>query len=79
MEWRQVDRLLSAFLVYWPTDAEMQQCMKQFTGYRLAHNLGILDALIAVTAVGRGEPLATFNVRHYRAVSGLMIVQPYTR
>ncbi len=49
------------------------------THLKLSKNLGILDALIASTAVGAGETLATFNVKHFKSVPGLTIIQPYKR
>ena len=78
-EWRSVDRFLRAFPVFWPAEPEMSRALREFTGYRLSHGLGLIDALIAATALGRGEPLATFNVRHYQAVPGLVTIQPYVR
>ena len=41
--------------------------------------LGLLDSLIAATAVGHGSVLNTFNDRHYRMFPGLTIVRPYRR
>ena len=74
-----MERFLRAFRIYWPAEADMNRALQEFTGYRLSHGLGLVDALIAATALGRGEPLATFNVRHYQAVPGLVTVQPYVR
>jgi hypothetical protein len=37
--------------------------------------LGLLDALIGATVLGR--PLATFNVKHYGVIAGLQTIQPY--
>jgi predicted nucleic acid-binding protein len=78
-EWRSVEQFLRPFPICWPAEADLNRALRDFTGYRLSHGLGLVDALIAATALGRGEPLATFNVRHYQAVSGLVTVQPYTR
>jgi len=45
---------------------------------QLDRNLGVnVGQLIGHTAVGLGEPLATFNVKHYGVMRGLTIVQPY--
>ena len=46
---------------------------------RLAHGIGVLDMVIAVTAISHGQVLATFNVKHFRAVPGLVAVQPYVQ
>ncbi len=45
----------------------------------MSHGLGLLDSLIAATAVGHGSVLNTFNDRHYRMFSELTIVRPYRR
>jgi predicted nucleic acid-binding protein len=37
------------------------------------------DALIAACAIGLSATLCTFNVKHYRVVPGLVMIQPYTR
>ena len=39
----------------------------------LSHRLELADALIAATALSRGEPLLTGNVKHYRPVRGLAL------
>jgi predicted nucleic acid-binding protein len=72
-----VEQFCQPYQVYWPTEASCQQALQDFAAYHLSHNLGLLDALIAHTAVGRNEPLATFNVKHYRVVGGLKTIQPY--
>jgi predicted nucleic acid-binding protein len=48
-----------------------------FAAFHLSNYLGLLDALIAHTAVGLNEPLATFNVKHYGVIAGLQMLQPY--
>jgi predicted nucleic acid-binding protein len=53
--------------------------LADFTAYHLSHGLGLLDALIAACAIGRAATLLTFNAKHYKAVPGLVIAEPYTR
>jgi predicted nucleic acid-binding protein len=65
--------------VVWPTIADCQKAMADFTAFHLSHGLGLLDALIAAIAVGLSAELCTFNDKHYRIVPGLVTVQPYTR
>jgi hypothetical protein len=38
-----------------------------------------LDSLIAATATGLGATLWTFNVKHYKVVTGLVLKRPYKR
>jgi predicted nucleic acid-binding protein len=74
-----VQTRLRPYGLYWPTQADCARAYGDFAAYRLSHNLGILDALIAETVVGLGVSLATFNEKHYRAVTQLSLLQPYAR
>ena len=76
---RRLERWLRPFQIYWPTATDRDRALTTFARARLSHNLGILDALIGECAVGLDVPLCTFNVRHFRAVAGLTIEQPYER
>jgi hypothetical protein len=78
-ELRAVQRFLREFPLVWPSQADMRRALHDYARLRLSSGLGLMDALIAATAVGRGEVLATFNVRHFRAVPDLQLVQPYVR
>jgi predicted nucleic acid-binding protein len=76
---RDVRRFLLPFTLCWPTEAAMIRAHTSYQPLRLAHGIKFVDYLIAPTATGRGEDLATFNVKHFRAVPGLVTVQPYIR
>lgn len=75
----QVERALSAYQIVWPSTAACDAALGSFSQFRLRHSLGIIDALIAHTAIERGAPLHTFNQKHYDPIPGLSTVQPYTR
>ncbi len=47
--------------------------------YYLKNGTGILDILIAYTAISLNLPLNTFNVKHYSGITELKIVQPYKK
>jgi len=70
---------LVAPLPVWPTETDCARALSDFTAYHLSHKLGLLDALIAACAVGRGATLCTFNLKHYQVVPGLMTLQPYEK
>lgn len=76
---RDVLRLTAPLPVVWPTTADCQRALADFTAYHLSHGLGLLDTVIAAIAVGLSAELCTFNGKHYRVVPGLVTVQPYTR
>jgi predicted nucleic acid-binding protein len=67
------------YRVYWPAHADGERAFQDYATSHLRHALGILDALIAETAVGLGVALATFNDRHYRVVPALHTIRPYKR
>jgi predicted nucleic acid-binding protein len=74
---RRVEKRMQSFPRHWPTPADCHRGYQDFASYRLSHGLGLIDALIGATAVGCGETLATFNVKHYAVIAGLTTVQPY--
>lgn len=78
-EQEQLERFLRPYQRYWPTQADCARAFADFAAYHLSHDLGILDALVAETAVGLSTELATFNTKHYSVVPNAQIVQPYER
>ena len=72
-------KLVEPFPVVWPTEADCKKALADFTSYHLSHGLGLLDALIAASAVGRSASLCTFNTKHFAVVPGLVTKQPYSR
>lgn len=76
---RDVLRLTAPLPKVWPTTADSQRALADFTAFHLSHGLGLLDALIAAIAVGLSAELCTFNNKHYQVVPDLVTVQPYTR
>lgn len=76
---REALKLVAPLPVTWPTETDSNRALTDFTAYHLSHNLGLLDALIAASAMGLPATLCTFNVKHYQVVPGLVIEQPYAR
>ncbi len=76
---RQALRLVAPLQIIWPTEADCNRALGDFTAYHLSHNLGLLDSLIAACATAQGATLCTFNAKHYRAIPNLVMEQPYTR
>jgi len=46
--------------------------------YRRSHGLEPMDALIAATATVREAVLFTLNVKHFKFIEGLVVVNPYS-
>jgi antitoxin (DNA-binding transcriptional repressor) of toxin-antitoxin stability system len=38
--------------------------------------IGFYDVIVAATALERNWPVASFNVRHFRTVDGLKVIEP---
>ncbi len=76
---RQALRIVARLPIIWPTEANCNRALGDFTSYHLSHNLGLLDSLIAACATGQAATLCTFNAKHYRMIPNLAIEQPYTR
>lgn len=78
-EQKQIEKSLRAFPIFWVEPQQCERALEYFAAYHLSHQLGLLDALIAETAIGQDAELATFNKKHYRVVEDLKIIQPYKR
>jgi len=76
-EQQRVEREPARFAMHWPTRTDCERAYSEFAALRLVEGIGLLDSLIAQTAFGLNEPLATFNTKHYGAVTALQTVQPY--
>ncbi len=74
-----VDRLTTPFPLVWPTDTEALQAVRNFRLLHLSQGVGLIDTLIAATALSLNAPLCTFNRKHFRHIPRLVIEQPYTR
>jgi predicted nucleic acid-binding protein len=72
-------KLVAPLPVVWPSTADCEKALADFATHRLAHGLGLLDALIAACTTGLSATLCTFNAKHYRAIADLKTLQPYAR
>lgn len=72
-------KFVAPLTIIWPTENDCNQALLYFSRYHLSHKLGLLDALIAACAVGKSTALCTFNVKHYRAIPELQLLQPYEK
>jgi len=78
-EVEQALRLVRPLPVAWPTESDCSRALADFRVLNLSQNLGLIDSLIAAATIGLGATLCTFNVKHYRNITGLTLEQPYTR
>ena len=78
-EQQRVQTVLLHYPLYWPSQSDCSRAYGDFAQFHLSDGIGILDALIAETAVGHNLSLATFNEKHYRVIPALSLIQPYQR
>lgn len=57
-----------------PDEAISRRALQLLELYARRAGLRVVDALIAATALERSVALATANVRHYRAITGMSVV-----
>lgn len=76
-EQRKVEHLLKDFSLL-PIRAEDSLLAGDlYARYRLTHGVGILDCLIASTALGRKIVLFTKNEKHFAIFPGVTVRKPY--
>lgn len=76
---QQAQKVVAPLPVIWPSQEDCYRALTDFSNLHLSHSLGLLDALIAATAIGHNAILVTFNLKHYRCISGLRTEQPYSK
>lgn len=78
-EQKRIEKALNAYPLFWADSQDCDQALKSFAAHHLSHNIGLLDALIAQTAISMDAELATFNVKHYNVLKELKTTQPYEK
>jgi predicted nucleic acid-binding protein len=78
-ELRRVQQFLNAFSVAWTEAVECARAYDLLATHRLTSGLSIPDCLVAAMALARSATLYTFNLRHFRIITGLDVQEPYAR
>jgi len=78
-EVKALEAQIAQFAILWPSEQASDIALNAFAMAHLTHSLGLLDALIAATALTHNLPLHTFNQKHFAAVPNLQTIQPYAR
>jgi len=76
-EQRLVERELELYETLWLDEALSQTALHWYQRFRLSHNTGFLDCLIAATATQRRLTLATLNLKHFSPLPDLLATKPY--
>lgn len=75
----QVKRVTGKMNLVWLGADDCERAVGIFERYKLSHSIGLIDSLVASTALCFGTPIHTFNEKHFGCVEGLRIVKPYAR
>jgi len=78
-EMENLQEFLSAFSIVWPDAGEFARAYELLAEHRLASGLGIPDSVIAAMSLVRKARLYTFNLKHFKVISGLDVQEPYSR
>lgn len=71
-------KLLSRFDIEYPTQTDMIWAKQQLLNYRLSHNIGFTDCLIASVSYRLGVPIYTHNLKHIVPLLGIgLAIRPY--
>ena len=76
-EINHLKKKLSEYPVFWPSENDFNNSQDMFTEFKLSHGLGVIDILIAQTAIGLDLPLYTMNKKHFEPINELKVVIPY--
>ncbi len=63
----------------WISEKDCEFALQDFAKYHLSKGTGIIDIMIAHTALILDLPLYTFNVKHYSGIAKLKTIQPYLK
>jgi predicted nucleic acid-binding protein len=76
---KRAQEFLRAFDLVWSDANDFARAYDLLTKHRLTSGLGIPDCLVAAMALERSLRLYTFNLKHYRVITGLDAQEPYQR
>ena len=76
---QSTDIVIAGVPIVWASELENLQATANFRRLHLSHGLGLVDSLIAATALSHKAILCTSNLKHFRHVPGLVTEQPYSR
>lgn len=68
---------LQPFPVVYVTRQDSAWARKQHAQFKLSHNVGIIDALIAAPAARLKVPIYTLNTKHFTPLPDVTAIHPY--
>lgn len=76
---RNTERWLSQFQIVCLEPNLAQAAYETLIAVHLRNAIDGIDSMVAQVAISLGEPLCTFNQKHFNIVPGLKTIRPYTR
>ena len=78
-EVQRIQGLIHSLEMIWPDNDDCERALATFSKLHLSVGMGVLDAMIAATVIGKQANLYTFNAKHFRHFPGLNFAAPYVR
>jgi predicted nucleic acid-binding protein len=75
-ERKQATKFLEPYPVIHLAEADSVWAQKQHAQFKLSHNVGIIDALIAAPAFRLGVPIYTLNTKHFTPLPDVGAIKP---
>ena len=69
--------LLGRFQMIYLTEDDQKWAMEQIVKFKLSHNIGMMDCLIAAPAFRLNLPLYTRNAKHFTPMLASLVNVPY--
>lgn len=77
LDQKLVANFMASFPFVYPTQEDIDWAIKQLSAYRLSHNVGMNDCLIAAPCHRLQLPLYTQNLKHFAPLLGALAQQRY--
>ena len=74
---RQALKFLQNFVLAEPVQDDFEWATRQLVQFHLAHNVGMVDCLIAASAHRLNMTFFTRNLKHFSPLLGPLVQQPY--
>jgi predicted nucleic acid-binding protein len=74
---RQAVKLLSDFTKIDLIAADLDWAIEQSVRYKLSHNIGMMDGMIAAVSMRLNVPIYTMNIKHFGVIVGNLAQKPY--
>ena len=75
-EVKKLEKFILLFTLLYPDEALSRKAMELVKQYAKSHSLDIPDSLIAATALTQNCELFTYNIKDFRYIDGLKLVEP---